>query len=58
MDRNCQDRLINITVWLIAELALNLTGFDNLADYSEFVFERNHCAIATSQVQPNLIRLA
>ncbi len=29
-----------VTVWLAAEILLNLVGLDNLADYSEFVFER------------------
>ncbi|ERT08991.1 hypothetical protein M595_1051 [Lyngbya aestuarii BL J] len=28
-------------IWLLAELLLNLIGLDDLADYSEFLFERN-----------------
>ncbi len=28
-------------VWLATEILLTLIGLDNLADYSEFVFERN-----------------
>lgn len=28
-------------VWLAAEIILNFVGLDDLADYSEFVFERN-----------------
>ncbi|MBE9166314.1 hypothetical protein IQ238_01780 [Pleurocapsales cyanobacterium LEGE 06147] len=31
--------LIEITVWVIAEILLNLLGLDNLADYSEFIFK-------------------
>jgi hypothetical protein len=27
-------------MWLMAEILLNWVGFDNLADYSEFVFEK------------------
>lgn len=27
--------------WLVAEIALNCIGLDDLADYSEFVFEKN-----------------
>ena len=27
--------------WLFAEIFLNVIGVDDLADYSEFVFERN-----------------
>ncbi len=30
---------VEITVWLIAEILLNLLGLDNLADYSEFLFQ-------------------
>lgn len=42
--------------WLIAEVILNLVGLDNLADYSEFVFEHtlnttvNYPAIVTTLV--------
>lgn len=32
--------LIKTTIWLAAEVALNLLGVDNLADYGEFVFGR------------------
>jgi hypothetical protein len=28
-----------LTFWVVAEIVLNLAGLDNLADYSEFVFE-------------------
>lgn len=30
-----------VVVWLAAEIVLNCVGLDDLADYSEFVFERN-----------------
>ncbi len=33
--------LSKIAIWLMAEILLNLLGLDNLADYSEFVFEKN-----------------
>ncbi|MGK7916304.1 MAG: hypothetical protein AB4038_12315 [Prochloraceae cyanobacterium] len=33
--------LAKITVWLAAEILLNFLGLDDLADYSEFIFERN-----------------
>ena len=29
-----------IMMWLVLEVLLNLAGTDNLADYSEFIFER------------------
>jgi hypothetical protein len=31
--------LVKIAVWLCAEITLSLMGLDNLADYSEFVFQ-------------------
>lgn len=33
--------LFKIFVWLIAEIILNFVGLDDLADYSEYIFERN-----------------
>jgi hypothetical protein len=32
--------LVKATVWLAAEIILNLIGLDNLADYSEFIYEQ------------------
>lgn len=29
-----------IILWLVAEVILNLLGLDNLADYGEFVFDK------------------
>jgi hypothetical protein len=37
--------LIRMTLCLITEVVLNSVGLDNLADYSEFIFERNTMAI-------------
>lgn len=31
---------LKTTTWLIAEVILNLVGLDNLADYSEFLFDQ------------------
>ncbi len=33
--------LARTTLWLVAEISLNFIGIDDLADYSEFIFERN-----------------
>jgi hypothetical protein len=33
--------LARTMIWLAAEIILNCVGLDDLADYSEFVFERN-----------------
>ncbi len=43
-------KLVKATLWLVTEVILNLLGFDNLADYSEFLFEKE-IAIATRQPQ-------
>jgi hypothetical protein len=32
---------IRMLMWLTAEILLNWVGFDHLADYSEFVFEKH-----------------
>ncbi len=33
--------ITQILIWLLAELLLNFIGLDDLADYSEFLFERD-----------------
>ena len=33
--------MVNILVWLAAELMLNFLGLDNLADYGEFIEQKN-----------------
>ena len=33
--------LMTTTIWLATEIWFNFLGIDNLADYSEFIFERN-----------------
>ena len=33
--------LVQTTLWLVAEIWLNFLGIDNLADYSEFIFEKH-----------------
>ncbi len=38
--------LVRITIWLAAEIILNFLGLDNLADYSEFIYEQE---VALSQ---------
>ncbi len=41
MNVRWQKLLVKTTLWLVAEIWLNFLGIDNLADYSEFIFERN-----------------
>ena len=33
--------LVRMALWLVAEISLNFLGLDDLADYSEFIFQRN-----------------
>ena len=33
--------LVTTTFWLVAEIWFGFLGIDNLADFSEFVFERH-----------------
>jgi hypothetical protein len=37
METNCQQLLRKILFWIIVELALNILGVDQLADYGEFI---------------------
>ncbi|NEO41679.1 MAG: hypothetical protein F6J90_37315 [Moorea sp. SIOASIH] len=39
-----------IIVWLITEIILNLLGIDDLADYSEFIFEKQVINLNSSQL--------
>ncbi|MDY6786364.1 MAG: hypothetical protein SW833_28270 [Cyanobacteriota bacterium] len=41
MNSTAKALLIRITIWIAAEILLNFLGLDNLADYSEFVFEKD-----------------
>lgn len=33
---------VKISFWLASEIVLNFLGIDDLADYSEFIFENKH----------------
>ncbi len=47
---------VKATIWLVTEIILNLLGLDNLADYSEFIFEQEF-AIAARQPQATVVVL-
>ncbi|HEY9635306.1 MAG TPA: hypothetical protein V6D14_18025 [Coleofasciculaceae cyanobacterium] len=49
-------RWVKVTFWLVTEIILNLVGLDNLADYSEFIFEQE-LAITTNQHQITAVAL-
>lgn len=42
MNINWHKLLVKISFWLAAEIVLNLLGIDDLADYSEFVYENKY----------------
>jgi hypothetical protein len=50
MSKSIRDRhqkwVAKAIVWLFAEILLTFVGIDDMADYSEFIFERNVDAIA------------
>ncbi len=46
--------LVKTTVWLAAEIILNLLGLDNLADYSEFIYEQE-VMVFTQATHPNTL---
>ena len=41
---------VKAAIWVATEIILNVLGLDNLADYSEFIFEKE-VAIATHQTE-------
>ena len=45
---------VKAAIWLVTEITLNLLGLDNLADYSEFIFEQE-VAIAARQPQATVV---
>lgn len=45
---------VKAAIWLVTEIILNLLGLDNLADYSEFIFDQE-VMIATSQPRITLV---
>lgn len=42
MNIRWQKLLVKISFWLATEIILNLVGIDDLADYSEFVYENKN----------------
>ncbi len=39
--------ILKTIIWLVAEIVLNFLGLDNLADDSEFIFEKNVIVFST-----------
>lgn len=42
--------LVRIIVWLVAEIVLSSQGIDNLADYSEFIFEHRKLEVISAKL--------
>ena len=40
MEIKYKQLLLRITIWLVLEISLNILGMDDLADFSEFIFEK------------------
>lgn len=38
------------TIWLTLEILLNLMGLDDIADYSEFIFEHSNHGVSAVNV--------
>ena len=41
MSRLNNKLIFKVVIWLATEILFNLVGIDDLADYSEYVFENN-----------------
>ncbi|MBW4621992.1 MAG: hypothetical protein KME17_21835 [Cyanosarcina radialis HA8281-LM2] len=54
MRRTSNNLGVKIATWLVAELILNLSGLDNLADCGEFVFGQE---ISIASNQPAIVVL-
>jgi hypothetical protein len=53
MNIHPQTVLLKLIVWLAAEILLNCTGLDNLADYSEFLHDQE--ALSSNHDQPAIV---
>ena len=52
MKRQWKKAWVKATLWIVTEIVLNLLGLDNLADYSEFLFEKE---IISTIHQPQIV---
>ncbi len=50
MYRSRNQFLARVLFWLVAEILLNCLGLDNMADYSEFIFEKNHYQVSSQVI--------
>ena len=50
MKLQCHKLLFKLTVWLFAEITLNLLGLDDLADYGDFIFDHKSLNLAQNSI--------
>ena len=55
MNIQWHELLYKLTVWLLAEIVLNLMGLDDMADYSEFIFSNSSISVAS--ISPCVTRI-
>lgn len=51
-----KNTLLKVMAWVVAEIFLNFIGLDDLADYSEFIFERtaHRPRLAMAEIESNV----
>ena len=54
MNIRWQKLLVKISFWLVAEIFLNLLGIDDLADYSEFIYENKNFAAKIGHISATI----
>ena len=58
MYRSKNQFLARVLFWLVAEILLNCLGLDNMADYSEFIFEKHyHQIISNSKYKTKTVNV-
>ena len=50
--------IVSLLIWLAAELCLNVIGMDDLADCSEFVFEKHQMMLSGSPISGQVFVVA
>lgn len=54
MNAQWKTRMMKVAFWVVAEITLNLTNLDVLANYSEFVFAQRSDVVCEESIQPIL----
>jgi hypothetical protein len=50
MKSHWRKTIVEIAIWLIIEVVLNLAGLDQLGNYSEFIFAQKSTSLSSSVV--------